>query len=56
VEIPKGDPRDPMEEGDIAGKVRRFAGGRDPDSVERVIRLARGLAELESIREFASSV
>ena len=29
VDIPKGDPRDPMEAGDIAEKVRFFAGNRE---------------------------
>lgn len=56
VDIPKGDPRDPMEEDDIADKVRRFAGGRGKREVERIITLALDLDNLESIDEFAESV
>jgi len=43
VDIPKGDPRDPMEAGDIADKVRRFAGAREPAGIERIIGLVMDL-------------
>lgn len=56
VDIPKGDPRDPMEEDDIADKVRRFAGGCGKREVERTIMLALALDGLESISEFTESV
>lgn len=56
VDIPKGDPRDPMGEDDIADKVRLFAGGRERRDVERVIALAMGLEGLESISELTKSI
>ena len=37
VDMPKGDPRDPMEAGDLADKVRQFAGGRDRRKIEQII-------------------
>jgi 2-methylcitrate dehydratase PrpD len=56
VDTPKGDPRDPMEEDDVADKVRRFAGaGRRPD-VERVIELALDLGNVKSISGLTESI
>ena len=55
VDIPHGDPRDPMEEDEIAGKVRRFAGG-DRAGVEAVIEKALALEELESVEELTGLV
>jgi 2-methylcitrate dehydratase PrpD len=37
IDIPKGDPRDPMTAEDVAYKVRRFAGARDKNNIEAVI-------------------
>ncbi len=37
VEIPKGDPRDPMKADDIAEKVRHFSGSRERGRIDSVI-------------------
>ncbi|TAL36213.1 MAG: MmgE/PrpD family protein [Spirochaetes bacterium] len=37
IDIPKGDPRDPMEQDDIAAKLRLFAGGRDAAKIDGII-------------------
>ena len=49
VDIPKGDPREPMELVDIAEKVRKFAGERDPKTTERIIEMVLGLERLSDI-------
>jgi len=51
VDVPKGDPRDPMEEDDIAGKVRRFGGAEDPERIETVISMVMDLEDIEDITE-----
>ncbi|HOD27812.1 MAG TPA: MmgE/PrpD family protein [Syntrophales bacterium] len=50
VDIPKGDPRDPMEAADLAQKVRQFAGDRDRANTERVIAMILDLETLADIR------
>ena len=37
IDIPKGDPRDPMEAKDLERKVKFFPGKRDPKKSERII-------------------
>jgi 2-methylcitrate dehydratase PrpD len=56
VDIPKGDPRDPMEEEELAGKLRRFAGGREGRDTDRMIDLSLSLEELEDIRELTEII
>jgi 2-methylcitrate dehydratase PrpD len=56
VDIPKGDPRDPMEEEELAGKLRRFAGGREGRDADRIIDLSLRLEELEDIRELTEII
>jgi 2-methylcitrate dehydratase PrpD len=51
VDIPKGDPRDPMEAADLAEKVRFFAGDRDSDKTERIIEMVLNLENITDIRE-----
>ncbi len=51
VDIPKGDPRDPMTLEDLAVKVKRFAGDRDPDRLNEAIRRIVALDTLSDIRE-----
>jgi 2-methylcitrate dehydratase PrpD len=51
VDVPKGDPRDPMEEDDIAGKVRRFGCAEDPERIETVISMVMDLEDIEDITE-----
>lgn len=56
VDIPKGDPRDPMEAVDITEKVKFFAGGRDRKKLERTIEIILGLEEAKNIRELVTLI
>lgn len=56
VEIPKGDPRDPMTGEDIIAKVKGFAGSRDEGKINRVIELIMGLETAANIEEIASLI
>jgi 2-methylcitrate dehydratase PrpD len=56
VDIPKGDPRDPMTAGDLADKVRRFASRRDERGLDQVIRLSLELEKVGDIRQLTSIV
>lgn len=56
VDIPKGDPRDPMLEEDIISKVRRFSGEGKEQRLEKVIDLALHLEDLASIRELTEAI
>jgi 2-methylcitrate dehydratase PrpD len=56
VDIPKGDPRDPMEADDIAGKVRWFAGRRDRKKTEKIISLVMGLDRQKDIKGLAGLI
>jgi 2-methylcitrate dehydratase PrpD len=56
VDVPKGDPRDPMEADDLASKLRFFARGRDEALLERIIGLITSLEELGDVRELTSLV
>jgi 2-methylcitrate dehydratase PrpD len=51
VDVPKGDPRDPMEAADLADKVRYFAGGRNRDKTEQIIGMILNLENIPDIRE-----
>jgi len=50
VDIPKGDPRDPMSADDIADKVKRFAGKRDPKKLDSLIKMILELEKVDTIR------
>jgi len=56
VDIPKGDPRDPMNFDDIAKKVKFFAGNRDPKKLERVIEIIMELEKAKNIGELVSLI
>jgi 2-methylcitrate dehydratase PrpD len=56
VDVPKGDPRDPMEEEDIKEKVRFFAGSRDRKNTDRIIEAILGLEKAKSIRDVVSLI
>jgi 2-methylcitrate dehydratase PrpD len=51
VDIPKGDPRDPMDTKDVADKVRLFAGDRNRIKTEQMIETVLNLEHLPDIRE-----
>ena len=56
VDIPKGDPRDPMEADDIAYKVKFFSGKRDPQKNERIIYEIMNLEKAKNIRDLVSLI
>ena len=56
VDIPKGDPRDPMEADDIAVKVKFFSGKRDPKKIERIIDVIMNLEKAKNIRGLISLI
>jgi 2-methylcitrate dehydratase PrpD len=56
VDIPKGDPRDPMDAGDITQKVKFFAGGRDQKKMDRIVDALLNLERTKSIRELVSLI
>jgi 2-methylcitrate dehydratase PrpD len=56
VDIPLGDPRNPMTAERVADKVKRFAARRDEEALKRVIGLSLELENLRDIRELTSIV
>jgi 2-methylcitrate dehydratase PrpD len=56
VDIPKGDPRDPMTSDDLAAKIRRFAGARDPERMGMVIERTLELEKVGHIREWTQLI
>jgi 2-methylcitrate dehydratase PrpD len=56
VDIPKGDPRDPMTAEDVADKVRRFAPARAEKAVDKIIGLSLELEKVGDIRELTAII
>ena len=56
VDIPRGDPRNPMTAEGVADKVKRFAAKRDQEALNRLIGLSLGLENMGDIRELTSIV
>lgn len=56
IDIPKGDPRDPMDAGDVVRKVKFFAGGRDPKKLDRIAEAMLHLEKTKSVRELVSLI
>ena len=56
VDIPRGDPRNPMTAEGVADKVKRFAAKRDQEALNRLIGLSLELENLGDIRELTSIV
>jgi 2-methylcitrate dehydratase PrpD len=56
VDIPKGDPRDPMEAEDIASKVKFFSGKRDAAKIERIIDIIMNIEKAQNIRDLVSLI
>jgi len=56
VDIPKGDPRDPMTLDDLEKKVRRFAGERDQTRLEEGIERISDLENIRDIRELTEII
>ncbi len=51
VDIPRGDPRNPMTVEDVAAKVRSFAGGRNESDLDRLIE---SILDLEKIADISA--
>ena len=56
VDIPIGDPRDPLEDEGLSRKVRQFAGSRDMDRINRVIDLVLNLDKVDDITQLTSQI
>jgi 2-methylcitrate dehydratase PrpD len=56
VDMPKGDPRDPMTAEDVAGKLKRFASKRDEKALSEVIRLSLELEDVGDIKELTAII
>lgn len=56
VDIPRGDPRDPMDTPEILEKLREFAGARDMARIEQVAEMVMNLETLSSLDELASLI
>lgn len=53
TDIPKGDPRDPMEADDLAAKLHRFAGKREAAKLDRIIDMVMEIEKLRDIKGLA---
>lgn len=56
VDIPKGDPRDPMDAADITEKLMLFAGSRDHKNLEQIVNVILNLDKAEDIRDLVSLI
>jgi len=56
IDIPKGDPRDPMTETDIIQKVKRYAGKRDLARTSKVIELVLDLENVGDVGELTKLI
>lgn len=51
IDIPKGDPRDPIEADELAAKVKHFAGSRPMQNIELLINRVLNLERVEDIHQ-----
>jgi len=56
VDIPKGDPRDPMTAEDVAHKLRRFAPRKKEETLDRIVVLSLELEKVGDIKELTSII
>jgi 2-methylcitrate dehydratase PrpD len=56
VDIPLGDPRNPMTAEGVADKLRHFAARRNEEALNRVVDLSLGLENLGDIRDLTAAV
>ncbi len=56
VDIPKGDPRDPMGESEVRGKMRRFAGENDLEKLDKLGDLVMNLEKLNDISTLVAMI
>ena len=56
VDIPKGDPRAPMDAHDIIEKIYRFAPARDRKQIDKISTIILNLEEIENIQDLAGMI
>jgi 2-methylcitrate dehydratase PrpD len=56
VDIPRGDPRDPMTAADLAAKLKRFGSQRSEETLDKVIGLTLELEKVGNIKELTSLI
>ncbi len=56
VDIPKGDPRDPMTVEDVADKLKRFASRKDEKTIDKIIGLSLELERVGGIKELTAII
>jgi 2-methylcitrate dehydratase PrpD len=56
IDIPKGDPRDPMDEKDLIEKIKRFAGNREPSRLEKISSLIMDIENLKDIKALIEAI
>jgi len=56
VDIPKGDPRDPMTAEDVADKLKRFASRKDEKTMDKIIGLSLELENVGGIKELTAII
>ncbi len=56
VDIPKGDPRDPLTADDLARKVRQFAGDRDQARISEIVNKILDLENIDYIGEITAMI
>jgi 2-methylcitrate dehydratase PrpD len=56
IDIPKGDPRDPMDQNDLVEKIRRFAGNRFASRIDKVSSMIMDIENLKDIKALAEAI
>jgi 2-methylcitrate dehydratase len=56
IDIPKGDPRDPMTENDIIDKIKTYSGNRDQKKINEVIGMILHLEKISDIRSLTELI
>ncbi len=56
IDIPKGDPRDPMEETDIIAKLKKYAGDRDSRRIDQSVEMILNLEGVADIKELTALI
>jgi 2-methylcitrate dehydratase PrpD len=56
VDIPRGDPRDPMDESRLIEKLKQFAGGRESGRLDALVDSILNLEKIKDIRKITEAV
>lgn len=56
IDLPKGDPRDPMTATDVAAKLKRFASRRPAEHLEKIIVRVLDLENVQDVRELTTII